>query len=239
MSFANSEVIPAVGQWYQLLAGIQPYNKKHVTDAEAKANKAMKVLDDHFLVNTYFVADRLTLADVFAAFLCVRGFQNFFDKDWRNAHPNVSRWFETVSNQPIFTDVLPKVELSAKAMANVAPAKPAGEKKQAEKAAPKPKAAANDDEEEEAPAAPKPKHPLGELPRATFDLEELKREYSNKETREEALPWFWSNANFEEYSLYQVDYKYNDELTMTFMTSNLIGTFLSSLHATITTANMR
>jgi len=231
MSFANSEVIPAVGQWYQLLAGIQPYNKKHVTDAEAKANKAMKVLDDHFLVNTYFVADRLTLADVFAAFLCVRGFQNFFDKDWRNAHPNVSRWFETVSNQPIFTDVLPKVELSAKAMANVAPAKPAGEKKQAEKAAPKPKAAANDDEEEEAPAAPKPKHPLGELPRATFDLEELKREYSNKETREEALPWFWSNANFEEYSLYQVDYKYNDELTMTFMTSNLIGGFFARLEA--------
>ena len=29
--------------------------------------------------------------------------------------------------------------------------------------------------------------------------------------------------NFEEYSLYRVDYKYNDELKLTFMSNNLIG----------------
>jgi len=37
------------------------------------------------------------------------------------------------------------------------------------------------------------------------------------------LPWFWENYKPDEYSLYKVDYKYNEELTMTFMTSNLIG----------------
>ncbi|KAG9634569.1 eEF1-gamma domain-containing protein, partial [Aureobasidium melanogenum] len=41
----------------------------------------------------------------------------------------------------------------------------------------------------------------------------------------------WENANFEEYSLWRMDYKYNDELTMTFMTSNLIGGFFTRLEA--------
>lgn len=58
-----------------------------------------------------------------------------------------------------------------------------------------------------------------------------KRKYSNEETREVALPWFWENCKFDEYSIYRVDYKYNDELTMTFMTSNLIGGFFARLEA--------
>ena len=58
-----------------------------------------------------------------------------------------------------------------------------------------------------------------------------KRKYSNEDTREVALPWFWSNMNFDEYSLWTVDYKYNDELTQTFMTSNLIGGFFARLEA--------
>ena len=56
-----------------------------------------------------------------------------------------------------------------------------------------------------------------------------KRKYSNEETRTVALPWFWENCKFDEYSLWSVDYKYNDELTMTFMTSNLIGGFFNRL----------
>ena len=55
-------------------------------------------------------------------------------------------------------------------------------------------------------------------------LDDWKRKYSNEETREVALPWFWENFKADEYSLWQVDYRYNDELTLVFMTSNLIGT---------------
>lgn len=101
--------------------------------------------------------------------------------------------------------------------------KPKEEKKPKAAAVAKPKAPADDDEEDEAPPAPKPKHALEALGRPTFVIDDWKREYSNKETREEALPWFWEKANFEEFSLWRVDYKYNDELTQVFMTSNLIG----------------
>lgn len=58
-----------------------------------------------------------------------------------------------------------------------------------------------------------------------------KRKYSNEETREVALPWFWENVNFEEFSIWRMDFKYNDELTMTFMSNNQIGGFFTRLEA--------
>ena len=183
-------------------------------------------LEDHLLVNTYLVGERLTLADIFTTSLISRGFQFFFDKPWRSESPNVTRWYETVYNQPIFSDVAEKFQFIEKPIPNPPPKEKAAPKqeKQEKPAAPKaaPKPAKDDDEEDEAPK-PKPKHPLDQLERASFPIDDMKRKYSNEETREVALPWFWENCNFSEYSLYRVDYKYNDELTMTFMSNNLIG----------------
>ena len=103
-------------------------------------------------------------------------------------------------------------------------------KEKAPKAEAAPKAAAakkpaKEEEEDEEPQqeAPKAKHPLEALPKPTLILDDWKRKYSNEETREVALPWFWEQYKPEDYSLWRVDYKYNDELTMTFMSNNLIG----------------
>merc|ERR1712014_497147 len=49
--------------------------------------------------------------------------------------------------------------------------------------------------------------------------------------RDVALPWFWENCNFEEYSLWKVDFMYNEDLTMTFMSANQIGGFFTRLEA--------
>ena len=226
MSFANSEVLIGLGGWFRPLIGRDPYNKKSVEDSQKHALSAVKTLEDHLLVNTYLVGERLTLADLFTVSLISRGFQYFFDKEWRSNNPNVSRWYETVYNQPIYSEVAEKFELIEKAIPNQPPKKeaaPKQEKPKQEKPKAAPKEKEQDDEEDGPAPEPKPKHPIDQLPRATFVLDELKRKYSNEETREVALPWFWQNVNFEEYSLWRVDYKYNDELTMTFMTSNLIG----------------
>lgn len=229
MSFANTEVLTPLGGWFRPILGRDPYNKKNVEDSQKAALKAVHVLEEHLLTHTYLVNERLTLADLFAASIIARGFQYFFDKQWRDANPNVTRWYETVYNQPSYTAVAGKLEFISEALKNVAPKKEGGEKKKEQpKAAPKPKKEEPEEEEEAAPA-PKPKHPLESLPRATFVLDDWKRKYSNEETREVALPWFWENVNFEEYSLYKVDYKYNSELTLTFMTSNLIGGFFARL----------
>lgn len=231
MSFFNSEVLPAMGAWYRPLLGKDAYNKKAVEDASAKALKAISVAEEHLGNNTYLVGERITLADLFSVGIIARGFEFFFDTKWRQEFPNVSRWYETVYNQPIYSAVAPKFTLlDTPKLTNVAPKKAAEPKKEAKKEA-KPKAAApKEEDEEDKPAEPKPKHPCDLLPRATFPLDEWKRQYSNLDTPE-ALKWFWENVNFDEYSLWKVDYKYNDELTLTFMSSNLVGGFNNRLEA--------
>ncbi|KAF2104157.1 hypothetical protein NA57DRAFT_29693, partial [Rhizodiscina lignyota] len=233
MSFSNTELLPALGGWFRPLVGRDPYNKKSVEDHRITALKNIKVLEEHFLVNTYFVGERLTLADLYVVSQVYRGYQYVLDKKFREEHPNVTRWYETVYNQDIYKSVAPKFEMCEEAVKYTPPKKEAAPKKAEapKKEAPKKKEAEDEEEEEDKPA-PKPKHPLEALPRATFVLDDWKRKYSNEETREVALPWFWENMKWDEYSIWRVDYKYNEELTMTFMTSNLIvGGFFARLEA--------
>jgi elongation factor 1-gamma len=62
-------------------------------------------------------------------------------------------------------------------------------------------------------------------------MDEFKREYSNKDTLKEALPYFWKNFEKDNYSIWYCNYKYNSELKKIFMTCNLIGgKFCQSLH---------
>jgi len=232
MSFANSELLPGLGGWFRPLIGRDPYNKKNVDDSQKRTSANLKVLEDHLTLNTYLVSERLTLADIFTASIIARGYEYFFDAEWRKENPSVHRWFETIANQDIFKTVAGEPKYIEKAIPNVPPKKEKEEKpKQEQPKKQEKKKEVEQDEEDEAPPAPKPKHPLEALPRPTFVLDDWKRKYSNEETREVALPWFWENCKFDEYSIYRVDYKYNDELTMTFMTSNLIGGFFARLEA--------
>jgi elongation factor 1-gamma len=232
MSFFNQEVLPYLGGWFRPLVGRDPYNKKNVEDSSKAALKAVSVVEEHLLNNTYLAGERITLADLFAAGIISRGFQYFFDKKWRSENPNVTRWYETVYNQPIYSAVVPKLSLIDEAIKNTPPKKPEQPKKETpKKEAPKPKAKeVEEDEEDEAPAAPKAKHPLEALPKPTLVLDEWKRQYSNNDTPD-ALKWFWENFKADEYSLWKIDYKYNEELTQIFMTSNLIGGFFARLEA--------
>lgn len=228
MSYANHEILSALGGFFRPLIGRDPYNKKSVDDHMKTALKYVGVLEQHLLMNTYLVGERLTLADLFTASVISRGFEFLFDKGWRQENPNVTRWYETIYNQPMYLDVAGKLSFIDEALKNQPPKKEQAtkeKKEQAPKAAPKPKAKEDDDEEdEEDTPAPKPKHPLEALPKATFVLDDWKRKYSNEEnSRDVALPWFWENYKSDEYSLWRVEYKYNDELTQVFMSSNLVG----------------
>ena len=54
-------------------------------------------------------------------------------------------------------------------------------------------------------------------------MDEWKKTYSNKDTATVALPYFWEHFEKEHYSIWYCEYKYPDELTLTFMSCNLIG----------------
>jgi elongation factor 1-gamma len=233
MSFANHEVLPNFGGFFRPLIGRDPYNRKSVEDHLQAALKAVHALEEHFLVNTFLVGERITLADLFVAGLMSRGFQFALDAKWRSENPNTTRWYETVTNQPIYKAIVDKPPMCEEALKNIPPKKEEQPKKQKEPkpqatpkaaAAPKPKAKEADEEEEETkPAEPKAKHPLEALGKPALVLDDWKRQYSNSDTRTVAMPWFWEHYKPEEYSLWRIDYKYNDELTMTFMSANLIS----------------
>lgn len=220
------DALQQIGAWVGPLVGRLPYNKKNVEVAQEKTHKIFQVYEDHLMLNTYLVGERITLADIFCASLFAGAFKHVFDKQWRSEFPNITRWYETIANQHMFKAVAGEPELCEEAVKYQPPAKEKKEappKQEAPKETPKPKAVADDEEEDEAKSEPKPKHPLEALGKPTLAIDDWKRQFKNEETRQTALPWFWSNMNFEEYSIWQVDYKYNDELTMIFMTSNLIG----------------
>ncbi|RMD43526.1 hypothetical protein DV735_g1607, partial [Chaetothyriales sp. CBS 134920] len=234
LSYSNSEVLPTLSSWFEPLIGQQQYNQKSVLDAKSKANKALKVIEEHLHTQTFFVGERITLADLFVASELAPAFQYVLDKAWRDEHPNTARWYETIINQPIWQAVVKEPVLVDEAVVYTAPKKEKAPKAAAAAAAPKAEKKAKEvDPEEDEPVqeAPKAKHPLEALPKPTLILDDWKRKYSNEDTRAVALPWFWEHYKEEEYSLWRVDYLYNDELTLTFMSSNLVGGFFARLEA--------
>jgi elongation factor 1-gamma len=90
-----------------------------------------------------------------------------------------------------------------------------------------------DDDAEEVDEAyadePKQKDPFAEMPKTSMNIDEFKRVYSNEDTAEKALPYFWKNFDKENCSIWFCEYKYPEELTQVFMTCNLIGGFFQRL----------
>merc|ERR1712109_19267 len=239
MCMADNEILPAACTWVFPTLGIMQFNKNATERAKEDIKAAMKTLNDHLLTRTYLVGESVSLADIAVACTMISLYKQVLDPAFRKPFGNVTRWFNTVVNQPNAKAVLGQVDLctkmaefDAKKFAefsgkgdNKKEKKEKGPKqepkKQPEKKEEKKK---EKKEEEEAPAAPveKKPDPFEKMPKGTFDLEEWKRFYSNND-EPESVAWFWEHFDHENYSIWRCDYKYNDELTMVFMSCNLIG----------------
>merc|ERR1711953_410026 len=114
----------------------------------------------------------------------------------------VTRWFNTIVNQPNFKAVSGAVELCKK-MAEFDAKKFAefsgkGDKKEKKEKAPKQEKKQPEKKKEEKksepeePAAPVENNPdqLEKMPTGSFDMEEWKRFYSNND-EPESVAWFW------------------------------------------------
>merc|ERR1711981_773780 len=236
MCMADNEILPASCTWVFPTMGIMQFNKNATDRAKEDIKAALKTLNDHLLTRTFLVGERVTLADIAVACTLVNLYKQVLDPNFRKPFLNVTHWFTTVINQPNAKEVLGSVtlcskmaEFDAKKFAEFS-GKGAGDKKGKEKApkAEKKKEPEKKKEKKEEPAAddipmePKKKDPMDALPKGTFDLEEWKRFYSNND-EDPSIAWFWEHFDHENYSIWRGDYKYNDELTMVFMSCNLIG----------------
>ncbi|KAG0661007.1 translation elongation factor EF1B gamma [Monosporozyma unispora] len=225
-SLANSDLLPNIATVFQPLKGDKPYFKKVVDDASANVDHFVNIFEERLKDHTYLATENISLADIVSATAFTRGFNYLFGTQWRKEHPAIVRWFKTMMDSEIMKDEYKDFQFIDEPLKYTPPKK---EKKEKKEQQPKKKEV----KKEEKPADPapekKPKHPLEALGRSTFVLDEWKRKYSNEDTRPVALPWFWEHYNPEEYSLWKVEYKYNDELTLTFMSNNLIGGFFNRL----------
>lgn len=230
-SLANSDLLPSIAFVFRSLKGDKPYVKKLVDDVNKNLNGFVNVFEERLKNHTYLATENISLADILSATAFVRGFDYLFGTQWRKEHPAIVRWFKTVIASDILKNEFKDFQFIDEPLKYNPPKKEKKEQpKKKEEAKPAKK------EEEKKPNNPpvqekKPKHPLELLGKPTFVLDEWKRKYSNEDTRPVALPWFWEHYNPEEFSLWKVEYKYNDELTLTFMSNNLIGGFFNRLTA--------
>jgi elongation factor 1-gamma len=76
----------------------------------------VQILEEHLRARTYLVGERVTLADLFATSVMERAFQYVLDRKWREGHPDVVRWFETVRNAPCYAAVAGELVLAEEAV---------------------------------------------------------------------------------------------------------------------------
>ncbi|KAL9932542.1 hypothetical protein V8E36_008659 [Tilletia maclaganii] len=236
LEFADDEIWNHTTTLFALFTGRRPYFKPAEQSAFAALERSLAYLNNALLSKTFLVGHRITVGDIAVAANLTWTFSSFLGPELRSKYPNVIRFFNTVINHPSFGDVLTKdFQFASETAKYVAPKKEEKPKAAPAPAAPKkekkPKAAAEDDDDDEplVPAEKKEKNPLDDLPKSPFILDEWKRVYSNKDTRTEALPWFWQNFDAEGWSLWKFDFKYNEELTQIFMSANQIGGFFNRL----------
>ena len=124
------------------------------------------------------------------------------DKTNLDKYPSIVRFVETVLNQPQIAQFW-TVQWAEKVAAYTPPVKETKKKEVKPKAVEQPKKQEKpkkkepepeDDDDDLVPKEePKGKHPLESLPKSTFNLEDWKRAYSNKETKGPggSIEWFY------------------------------------------------
>ncbi|XP_078284322.1 elongation factor 1-gamma [Rhinoraja longicauda] len=220
------------------------YNKQATEHAKEEVRKVLAVLDEHLKTRTFLVGERVTLADITLVCSLLWLYKQVLEPAFRQSFTNTNRWFVTCINQPQFKAVLGQVNLcdkmaqfDAKKFAEMQPKKekapkeskepkPQERKKKEEK---KPATAGADPEEDQdatdevLASEPKSKDPFAHLSKSPFILDEFKRKYSNEDTLSVALPYFWENFDKEGWSIWYSEYIFPAELTLTFMSCNLIA----------------
>lgn len=214
--YSTSLLEPSIITWCGPIFGYYPFDAAATDLAKKTLTKNIDALNRHLLKHTYLVGESISLADIIVALTLAIPYKIVFDSKYRKTFPNVTRWFKTVIGQPNVAALVGPIELCTEMQ--VAKPAPVAETKPAETV-------------EEAPKKEdkKKSNPLDSLPPTTFNLHKFKDVYSNEDTRSKALPWLWENLDKEGWSFWFADYKYNEELTKTFMSANLIGGFFQRL----------
>lgn len=177
-------------------------------------------LEKYFQENAFITGGQLSVADLFFV-------ATFKDSGIKiDGNKNLTKYMSTVSSHKEYQGVNVGSLKQSKAE-SVKPSK--AEPVKSSKAEPvKSSTAESNTDLMESLEKAKPKDPFAVLPPTTFDFDDYKRRYSNNPP-EDYLPYFWEKFDAENCSIWLCDYKFNNELGLAFMSSNLIRGALQRL----------
>jgi len=232
---ANDVELPAC-VWFYPVAGYMPFQEAAYEKAKTDLAAALTLLNTHLTTKTYLVGDQITLADICVVSALVYPMKLVCDKTFLKPFGNVVRWFTTCVNQPAFKAVIGECPLAKKELtaagqtAKAAPADGGGKKKKGKKGGDKKaekKEKAAPDPLEPAPVK-KVDHPYKIMDKASpspFSMDKWKKTYSNAATYEEGMAAFWEMFDPKGWSIWHMNYNYNDENKRVFMAGNAVGGF--------------
>jgi glutathione S-transferase/translation elongation factor EF-1beta len=131
--FAEAEVeqwtlIAASGNWphsYKIAYNVfgHVYNTEEFNNAVKGIKEQVKILNTHLEGKQYLVGDSITLADVSQFVSLIVPFSFVLDGGFRKAMPNVSAWFQRVSQEQAVKSVAGNVKMCEKSIKPVDPTK--------------------------------------------------------------------------------------------------------------------
>ena len=202
-------------------------NPKSMGKGKKDLQNSLKVLENHLRSRSFVVGNSVTLADIVLVSALTYPMKMIFDAKQRKSFPSVTRWFMTMCSFPAVYDALGNVDLCKKEQK---PAKAAKKPKKEKKA----KGAKQEKKKEKKAAKPKkvrkPKHPLDALEKSSMHLDTWKKTYSNSKPDYYAcMKWLKENFDPKGYSIMKCSYKYQDENTVDWLTSNKIHCYIQRL----------
>ncbi|KAG8857817.1 hypothetical protein FRB96_005536 [Tulasnella sp. 330] len=110
VTYMALEVTAPMWSDFYLIHHALPYNKATDMFYRGKVATGVNIIEKHLHTRTYFVGERITLADIYIAADLKLLFGSLGDAQFRSKIPNTLRFFNTIANQPkikpIFGDVL-------------------------------------------------------------------------------------------------------------------------------------
>ena len=180
----------------------EPFFQKLHLNLLGRGERSLNTLEKVLETRTFLVGERLTLADLSVAPVVLHAAKYYIDKENASKFPSVVRYVETILNQPQIAQFW-TIQWEEKIVTYIPPARDTKKKEEKPKATPPAKPKKEEKKKEPEPEdedddlvpkeEPKAKHPLESLPKSTFNLEDWKRAYSNKETKGPggAIEWFY------------------------------------------------
>lgn len=227
ISVADNELNGSIAGWIYPLLGYATYDEASLKKNQESVLKSLDILNEILLPKTYLVGESITLADIVVWSSLLNLYRLVLDESLREKYKNITRWFLTLANQKQFKEVLgDKFKLCVEPLRYTPSALPARSNVPTDE---KRSAAVEDGDGDAEISKPAPKNPLDLLPPSTFNLEDWKRFYSNNNTRPDSIKYLWEKYDPQGFSIWRIDYLYNQELTKIFMTCNLVSGLLQRM----------